>query len=89
MSWVGWEEKGKGTTHPPPTEAGPRSFQESSTGPQILHPLLSGPERVRGSHLSDEEPANLLVIPAEGTVELMVSCGESAFVAGAATCVGG
>ena len=42
-----------------------------------------------GSYLSDEDSANLLVVPTEGGEELMVSSGEATLIAGAAVCVAG
>lgn len=42
-----------------------------------------------GSYLSDEDSANLLVVPTEGGEELMVSSGEATLIAGAAVWVAG
>lgn len=72
------------------SEAGPRFFGGGwwCRAPNPSLPSLQ-PRAGRSGHLSDEEPANFLVIPAEGGETLMVSCGETTFIAGAAAWVGG
>lgn len=53
------------------------SAAESSPPPPPVPPRALG----RGGYLSDEDSANLLVIPTEGGEELMVSGGETALIA--------
>jgi hypothetical protein len=85
VSWDGGRE-GKPSASRGWAKVLPGGFR---TRTQTPHCPLSSPEHGRSGYLSDEEPTNFLVIPAEGGEMLVMSCGETTFIAGAAAWVGG
>lgn len=83
---LGWWERGKALCRQRLGQGSLEGGWHRAPNPSL--PSLR-PRAGRSGHLSDEEPANFLVIPAEGGEILMVSCGETTFIAGAAAWVGG
>ena len=73
----------KGRPWPLQAEGWARTLSKGSP-----HPGPRPGDLGRGSYLSDEDSANLLVLPAEGGEELVVSGGETTVIAGAAAWVG-